>query len=626
MSDLLLNNTTNPGTPASSKARYWTNSTTKRLNYTDDAGTTGQVGVSPYYYDVTDYGVLTTNTAATNNTNMTALFAIAPAGSEIHFPDGTFLFSATWNGGVALPTNYIFTGVRGGTSLTWNANVAGDLIKTTTGGYYTEFRDMQFTTTVAQTAGYVIHFGDGAVGPCVRNVIFAGQSGTATLAGLMSFDNAGSQGSNSGNETYIYDILASNFTGIGINLNSNLVQMVVKGAVMNGKTAASAHATSCITVISCGYIQLDNCDLIGAVNNLNISPTVGLVAASIFANNTFFDQSTGSSLKISGAGTVVRAHFIGCWFTLDPGATSQLGIEISTSGGSTHQGIVFEACKIYNTPAAATATGFSATAVGDVTISDCVIAGWTTGVSITPASPNGTTVLNMTGNTVGPSGGVAANTTGIVLAAGAVQYGSVSVQDNVLSGNTTPLTDASTVAVAANKAITGNIGLANVGVVPTIVTAAQSLTASAANLITGTSIQLPTSGLLVGNKFRFDITTIKTTAAGAATWAAAIKYGTNNTTADAAIATFTSGTNTAAIDTAQFSLILEVTALGASATNKSMCLYIHLLAAATGLSTLPVAGTPATFNSTATTPWLHVDITPGAAAVQTAWGIGYQIA
>lgn len=168
----------------------------------------------------------------------------------------------------------------------------------------------------------------------------------------------------------------------------------------------------------------------------------------------------------------------------------------------------------------------------------------------------------------------------------------------------------------------------NVGAVGTANASAQSLTASSANLITGTSIPLATGALRVGNRFRFVIGLTKT-GAGTATWTAVVKFGTADTTSDGAIATWTSGTNTALIDTAILIIECNITAIGSgtSATASCMAFYTNGQGTAiTGLGSIAAApGSTAGFNSTATSPFLHVDITPGASAVMTGWGSAEQV-
>lgn len=200
----------------------------------------------------------------------------------------------------------------------------------------------------------------------------------------------------------------------------------------------------------------------------------------------------------------------------------------------------------------------------------------------------------------------------------------VTVQHNISGGTTSELHKATLSAGEALQYIEGvgffELGAAApaLGGIGTPATAAQSLTAASANVVTGTLVQLPTSNLKVGSRFRFNIA-LEKTAAGTATWSAVMKYGTAGTTADAAIATWTSGTNTAAIDQALLHIEVAVATLGAAATANCIAMSVNTLTNATGLGRVdPAPGSTAAFDSTAATPYLHVDITPGASAVMTA--------
>lgn len=164
--------------------------------------------------------------------------------------------------------------------------------------------------------------------------------------------------------------------------------------------------------------------------------------------------------------------------------------------------------------------------------------------------------------------------------------------------------------IASSSAVLGGIG--------TPATAAQSLTAGSANVLNGTLIQLPTSNLKVGSRFRIHVGLDKT-AAGTATWVAALKWGTNGTTADAAVASWTSGTNTAAIDQSTLDIECVVATLGGSATMNSIAFYVNTLTNVTGLGKISFnPSSTASFNSDAAAPYIHVDVTPGASAVMTA--------
>jgi hypothetical protein len=119
----------------------------------------------------------------------------------------------------------------------------------------------------------------------------------------------------------------------------------------------------------------------------------------------------------------------------------------------------------------------------------------------------------------------------------------------------------------------------------------------------------------------------KTAAAGGTnTWQVRLAFGTAGTNSDAAIATWTSGTNTAAIDQAILVIEVRVTGTGGTATATGIAFYNNTLTNATGLGIINAApGSTATFNAGATTPFIHVDVSPGASAVMTGWGSAEQL-
>ena len=129
----------------------------------------------------------------------------------------------------------------------------------------------------------------------------------------------------------------------------------------------------------------------------------------------------------------------------------------------------------------------------------------------------------------------------------------------------------------------------------------------------------------MGSRFRWRVGLIKT-AAGTSAWNVRVAFGTADTNSDAAVATWTSGTNTNAIDQAHLVIEAVCTAIGASATFACIAFYTNTLTNATGLGVLNAApGSTATFNANATSPFIHVDVEPGASAVMTGWGSAEQL-
>jgi hypothetical protein len=189
---------------------------------------------------------------------------------------------------------------------------------------------------------------------------------------------------------------------------------------------------------------------------------------------------------------------------------------------------------------------------------------------------------------------------------------------------TTPTT---TAIVTATNIVDKRVILNQPGGLGTPDQATVAMTASTLVMVPGTKIAIPTGSLSVGSRFRFMVG-IGKTSPGTATWALTVRYGTNGTTADAAIATFTSTAPTVGIDAGIVIIEVTITALGSgtAATAKCMSFYSHSQISTVGFAALPVVpGSTAGFNSNATSPFMHVDITAGASYVMTAWGSAEQL-
>lgn len=166
--------------------------------------------------------------------------------------------------------------------------------------------------------------------------------------------------------------------------------------------------------------------------------------------------------------------------------------------------------------------------------------------------------------------------------------------------------------VIANSLVLGSVGTPS--------TATTALTASTRIVTGGSLFSVPTGGLAVGQVYQWTLGIIKTTAAGSAAWTAIVSIGSTGTNSDPSVATFTSGTNTAAIDQGILIITARITALGSGTSATAACnaSYCNTLTNVTGLGTVPtIPGATAGFDSTVTTPNLHVDITMGTSAVCT---------
>jgi hypothetical protein len=593
--------------------------------------------VTNLWYDVTNYGVSISNSGATNTAAMNTLIGTtAGAGATFFFPQTGANYP--FNGAITVTKNdQKFIGQGQYSSVLFQNATADDLFRISDGVQNCTFQNLGLWSAVTMTTGSAINCGTvsgtGVVQLWVNNVGFQGFGGTWYNCILMN-------GTRSGEVSLIEYCQLNSFTNYGIAVVGNTSTpattsaLVIDNTTMNGQITSTTGAVAGIYVQQSGAFNISNTDVISCTNNLITNPitSVNQIVASIYSINSFYDHSHGSCIKLGGTEPIVRNKFVACSFTIcnDAGGNYS-AFEISNTATNPTGDLDIIACNIQNTfNNTATTNGLLLTAVANVKIVGNNINGFTNNLQASAAASSATK-LNILGNSFGPGTVTAtASTTDVLLNSGT--YGYVQVTGNVFAPtspyqtvSTTHLSDASTTSPASMKNISNNIGLANTGYTTTLSTAAsiQSFTASSANLIQGTSIQIPTNGLYVGSRFRWNIG-VRKTAAGVATWTLAVKFGTANTTADTAIASWTSGTNTALADSASFVLDLEILSIGSgtAATCKAYAQYVNAQGTtATGLGSLGPAQTTATpFNSTLATPWLHVDITPGASAVMSGTG------
>lgn len=557
---------------------------------TSDASGNATWGAAPAtgltgWVDVTKFAgtpCLPANTAAQNITAINAIMAASPAGSTIYFPGGTYAFNAAWT--MPAAKQFFFqgqgSGISGGnTLLSWTSNVGATWIVLASSTFYYSFNNLTFISTgVTQTAGGVIDV-NGNSACNIQNCTFGSLSGgflndiiigTATGFG-QSFNSA-----------VIQNCVMSGFKGRGIFSDSNTSSMVVTGCVIQGQFGpstgafgATTQALAGIQINAGGAFQINNCDILGAINNLLFSPTTGEVNASVFCSDTYFDNSGGSCIKVTGAGASVRIRFDTCSFTtagtnFSGGAgTSIHAVEIAgtyaaftTTAG---QGVDFVNCNVLNTfGTTGTSNGFLITNAADFSITNCRIAGWfTAGINVNPIATTGVTKPMISNNTIGPAGGYGGNTTGIILNGGAAAYGNIMIVANNLAGNTLAFSDSSTVSVATGgaKVIAKNAGL---------VTARPANVAATLIALT-TTTQMDSLGGLPFPANARPGTTVRgtaflTNAATAQTLTLRLLFGINNTSADTQItgAILTVGTTTlgSAVVEFEFTLVTATTALG----------------------------------------------------------------
>jgi hypothetical protein len=150
-------------------------------------------------------------------------------------------------------------------------------------------------------------------------------------------------------------------------------------------------------------------------------------------------------------------------------------------------------------------------------------------------------------------------------------------------------------------------------------TADQSPGAGATTYLTGSNLTIPGGGLHAGTQFIWHLSATKT-AAGTAACSFLVKYGTNGSTADTTEITLAGPTNTAAIDTGQFTIILTVRSVNAATGTWTGNLSLTHSLATTGLSntgSFAATSTSASFNDTVAGSIIGLAFTSGAAEAYT---------
>jgi hypothetical protein len=567
------------------------------------------------WVDVTKFAgtpVLSSNTAAQNITAINAILAASPAGSTIYFPGGSYNFNAAWT----MPAAKQFTfqgqgmGLSGGnTLLLWTSNVAATWIVLASSTFYYHFRDLNFVSSgVTQTAGAVVDVNGNAT-TNFTNCTFSGLSGGLLNDVLVGTATGFNQ---SWNTTVISNCIMNSYKGRGIFIDSAAASLVVSNCVIQGQwgpttgTPASAMALAGIEAGNCGALQINDCDILGNINNLLMDPGAGKVCASVFCTNTYFDNSGGSCVKVAGAGATVRARFDTCSFTtagtnFTTAGTALTAFEIAGTFAFTAtagQGINLINCNILNTFATTgTTNALLVTGAADFSVAYSNIAAYTNGLNVTPIATANTTKFNFSNNTVGVAGGYSGVTTGVLVNAGAVSYKTYTISDNDFNGCTTAITDNGTIAgLGGNKQINNNAGTA----LNLRTNLAQGATYTTTEIIMGRVWCEPNS-IKVGTLIRAQIIS-GISATGTTT--ARIRIGTTGGNTDAAVVTVGPGTASGAAAAVNVNMLTCVNVIGASATHLGSGTVAN---AAVASVTNPAPVATGTFN-TAVGNWISVGV------------------
>jgi hypothetical protein len=564
------------------------------------------------WYDVTNYGFV--GDGSTDNLSAwSTLLSTVPVGSVIYFPPGTYNTSGEFT--INADKHLRIVGAGQYTTTIQSTSTSANIFNITIPAWFNTFSDIGFTSSVVKTGGAAIAITSGsAVGTDVRRCTF-----TKMFYGIYA---TGSQSAN----LSVWDSLNIGTSasalwpvnGRGIKIDGDTVNLVISNSTINlGSGSGAISGSADIEINQSGAVQILGCDLIGGGNTLllNGSSGGGTSVAAIFCTNTFFDQSGGSTVKITGANIVNRVKFVQCGITGGNVAGAN-AVEIASTGTgaagtatAAADGVDFFDCDIYPNGGTGTTNGFLITGAQGVSIVNCRISGWTNGIQVTPAAANGYTKVNFRNNKLGATNNFTTpNTVGILLNAGSFQYGPLTILSNDFSGSTTPLTNNATFAASTQSNISENVGLTDgfskaVGALATVTTTTETIVLQ---------LPIPANSLKVGTTFRYKMS-LKPAAASATT--CRVRIGSAGTISDAAVVTM-SATASGLNANARFAEgVTAVQAVGAAATHLGTGVEFVQAVVATGTQSA-VSGS---FNST-NANFVSVSIQNGTSTTTTVYG------
>lgn len=600
------------------------------------------ITVGNTWYDVTNYGVSISNSGATNTTAMNTLVqTTAGGGARFFFPQTGANYP--FNGAIVLSHNsQTFMGTGDFNSVLFQDSTTDDLFRIPDGINKPTFMDLGMWSTVTMTSGSAINCGTvsgtGVPQLSVYRVGFNNFGGTWFNCILLN-------GSRSGEVTTVSDCVMNSFTNYGIgqigntSTPSTTSAMYVSNTTMNGGITGTTGAVAGIFIQQSGALQMSNVDIISCANNVLVAPitSVSQVAASVYAENCYFDHSHGSCIKLAGSEPIVRCKFTSCSMTVcnDAGGNYS-AFEINNTASNPPGDIDLINCSFQNTfNNTATTNGILVTTGANIKIIGNNINGWTNGIQVTPAAA-GVTRVQILGNTIGPGTITAsASATGILLNAGSAAYGSILIQGNMFpdtnafqTRNTANITDSSTMgtgtAYTGTKSIQGNVG--------TIVTApVANYAATTIPLTTPTNVD-SRGGLYfpVGTRpCSGRVAVYASNAATIQTPTVKVVFGPLNTTADPTLVTWTAGTaGTAVLGSGQFVIDWElVTATSIFAHFQ----FTNGNNAATGIAAGALSvfiGTPSpgiTVSTAAQNNWLGIYASSATASAITVRSVKYEV-
>jgi hypothetical protein len=518
-------------------------------------------------FTVTDNGILTSNTGAANVTAWNSLMGTIPDNSEVYFPPGpnAFPFAST----LVIPAgkHLKVAGASNQKSIIQIQSATADFFQV--GDWYNEFDGLKFTTSVTRTGGAAINSGNN-VAMNVYNCDFAGMYDGILYSG----------GINAGNLAVVSNCNFTETRNRGIVIDGTNANTILEKVVMDG---TAGQQVSGLELLQAGSVLVSNCDFIRAQSNLRITPVSPNGVFSAYFINTFFDTSSGSSVRFQGTGNIQRVKFTNCWFS-----GSVIGCEFASTAATLPTAIDFIGCDIFGN----SGRGIYANGVQDFSVSNSRIAGNTIAGIEANASAGSVTKFTLSNNSIGPTAGFGANGTGILINAGT--FGGYAIKNNDVRGNTTNnITDNGSVATTDLKIIGDNIGHLIIGSIGNLAAPVNAATLGALTALL--TVRVPAKAANAGQVFRFRAHGLSNSTGMVAF---RVLVGATGTTSDAVAWTSITSAAQAANQRAGFDGMLTVRTSGATGTVQAEAQgFAHTAL----LPTTVAAVTTPTVNTT--TPW-----------------------
>lgn len=398
--------------------------------------------VSVKYYGAVGDGV-TDDTAA-----IVAAIAGISAGQVLHFPVGTYKISSQ----ITINKSCTLQGDYNGSIIASSSGTAGDFLITSS---FVQIRGLEFTPSVAQTAGWVID-----IPAALRNIVVRDCIMNNFLGGIRNSSTTIDIG-----WVFFWNGVAGQAIVIQIDSGADV-------AIQHCVADAAAQMLRGVYITGCYDVTLLDLNFIHCGQAIQLNPITGVglgVVASVIATNCSFDTSNnGLLIGASATGSTVRCRFTSCWFS----SMLSRGVLLSPTG--TLAGMVFDGCEMYGN--ALDGVLVNSNTVRDLTLVGNASAG-NGGAAFSTAT--GASYFVLSGNRFGPAGGFGANAMGIFLGGGAGDH--FNINNNYVTGNTTNYGGVSLI-TGTNVVVAGNDGI------PTA-------TSGTATVLSGTTSIVVTHGL-----------------------------------------------------------------------------------------------------------------------------------